>query len=48
MPEDGHHVLRYRSRSGHWRTSYRFELQARTVDDWSGALDAMFDGPSWS
>lgn len=41
--EDEHHVLRYRSRGGHWRTSYRFELRARTVEDWSGALDAMFD-----
>jgi arylamine N-acetyltransferase len=44
VPEDGHHVLRYRARGGHWRTSYRFELLPRTVDDWSGALDAMF-GP---
>lgn len=39
-----HRVLRYRPRGGHWRTSYRFELRAREVDDWSGALDAMF-GP---
>jgi amide synthase len=44
VPEDGHQVLRYRSRGGHWRTSYRFQLRPRTVDDWSGALDAMF-GP---
>jgi amide synthase len=44
VPDGEHQVLRYRSRGGQWRTSYRFQSRSRTVDDWSGALDAMF-GP---
>ncbi|EKX63655.1 acetyltransferase [Streptomyces ipomoeae] len=39
--EGEYHVLRYRSRDADWRTSYRFVLKPRSVDEWAGAFDAM-------